>query len=172
MRVTLSTAAQRLELFGPFQGVGGVQRIRPGGLSAKTRLVKSFIHGSGRNGRNRSFLRSRCLYYHLFTVTLIGSHQINYDIYTAVTNVWSLGPVPHVAGSEGGGDTSDTLYRVVYRCIAVSCCIAVSRIEALSPRVGKYTVCIELYTSRCITVSPVLFGFISCISPVRGMGVV
>ena len=35
MRVTLSTVAQRLELFGPFQGVGGVQGVRPGGLSAK-----------------------------------------------------------------------------------------------------------------------------------------
>ena len=41
----------------------------------------------------------------------------------------------------------------LYRCIAVSCCIVVSRVEALSPRVRKYTVCIECDTtdvSRCI----------------------
>ena len=41
----------------------------------------------------------------------------------------------------------------LYRCIAVSCCIVVSRVEALSPCVRKYTVCIECDTtdvSRCI----------------------
>ena len=56
----LGIATQRLELFGPFQSVGGVHRVGPGELSVKPGRL-SVGEGSGRYVPNQSYLRSSSL---------------------------------------------------------------------------------------------------------------